>query len=115
LLSEVRTRIGPDLFLSITALVSWCEASNSWLAGLPVDEIVPMAFYMEQATPATFTMLERGGQFGFAGCRGAIGVTVGDDYGRPSARPRKDQRVYFFPQAQWSRDLLSRAEKVFLP
>src|SRR3954454_6305905 len=29
--------------LSMTALVSWCNA-NSWLKGLPVDEIVPMEF-----------------------------------------------------------------------
>lgn len=41
LLSEVRTRIGPDLFLSITALVSWCEASNSWLAGRLLMKLCP--------------------------------------------------------------------------
>jgi hypothetical protein len=116
LLSEVRARIGPEIFLSITALVSWCDTARSWLAGLPVDEIVPMAFYMGRATPATVTMLERGGQFAFAGCRGSIGVASGGRYGTPSARPRKGQRAYFFPAFEkWSPDLVSRAEVGFQP
>jgi len=46
LLADIRDRLGPDMFLSVTALVSWCDTAQSWLAGLPVDEIVPMAFYM---------------------------------------------------------------------
>ena len=114
LLSDVRDRLGPNIFLSVTALVSWCDTAQSWLAGVPVDEIVPMAFYMGQATPAIETMLQRGGQFTFTGCRGSIGVSV--DYGRASAPPHKDQRAYFFPDSQpWSPDLLLRAQKAILP
>jgi hypothetical protein len=122
MLSEVRARIGPDVFLSITALVSWCGTAESWLARLPVDEIVPMAFSMGQATPATVTMLQRGGEFQFAGCRGSVGIEMpvgftasGHDYDL-LVRPRNGQRAYFFPGAQkWSPDLVSRAQKAFLP
>jgi len=123
LLSEVRERIGPDIFLSMTALVSWCGATESWLSGLPVDEIVPMAFAMGQATPTLVTMLQRGGQFQFAGCRPSIGVELPADYAIPPrydydllVRPRGGQRAYFFAGAQkWSPELVSRARKAFLP
>jgi len=107
LLGDVRERLGPDIFLSMTALVSWCQTPRSWLAGLPVDEIVPMAFYMGQATPAITTMLQRGGKFAFAGCRDSIGVQFGA--GTP-IRPRKNQRVYFFAQPKiWSPDTVQAA------
>jgi len=119
LLADIRDRLGPDMFLSITALVSWCDTSQSWLAGLPVDEVVPMAFFMGQATAATLTMLERGGQFAFPGCRASIGIALGDEYGRPSARPRNDQRAYFFPLfpglMPWSPETVKAARKAILP
>ena len=76
LLFEVRQSLGPDVFLSITALASWCEGTKSWLDGLPVDEIVPMAFSMGPTAPAITTMLQRGGEFAFAGCRNSIGVEL---------------------------------------
>jgi hypothetical protein len=76
LLFGVRQRLGPDVFLSITALASWCEDPKSWLAGLPVDEIVPMAFRMGPATGSITTMLNRGGEFSFPGCRNSIGIEL---------------------------------------
>lgn len=116
LLSELRARIAPDVFLSITALVSWCDTPKSWLAGLPVDEIVPMAFHMGQATPATVTRLQRGGEFQFPGCRASIGVDLGEPDNDRFVSPRKDQRAYFFVSGQsWSPDLVSNARKAFLP
>jgi hypothetical protein len=119
LLADIRDRLGPDMFLSITALVSWCDTAQCWLAGLPVDEIVPMAFFMGQATAATVTMLERGGQFAFPGCRASIGIALGDEYGRPSARPRNDQRAYVFPlfpgPMPWSPETVKAARKAILP
>ena len=113
LLGDLRDRLGPDLFLSATALVSWCDSAQSWLSGLPVDEIVPMAFYMGQATPATLTMLQRGGQFQFPGCRTSIGVELAGDL---RVRPRKDQRAYFFPGAEkWSPATVAIARRMVLP
>jgi hypothetical protein len=111
LLGELRERLGPDVFLSVTALVSWCDTEQSWLSGLPVDEIVPMAFSMGQATAAITTLLQRGGQLGFPGCRGSIGVQLGGEF-----RPRKGQRAYFFPGPQrWSPEAVSSARRAILP
>lgn len=116
LLTEVRARLGPKVFLSMTALVSWCDSGQSWMACLPVDEIVPMAFSMGAATPAIMTMLRQGGQFAYTGCRGSIGVEVGNPYGGPPATPRKGQRAYFFPNSQnWTRALLEAARKEIRP
>jgi hypothetical protein len=113
LLGDLRDRLGPHLFLSATALVSWCDTTQSWLSGLPVDEIVPMAFYMGQATPAILTMLQRGDQFQFPGCRTSIGVELA---GALSVRPRKTQRAYFFPGAEkWSPATLAIARRMVLP
>jgi hypothetical protein len=91
LLADVRERIGPKVFLSMTALVSWCESPQSWLAGAPVDEIVPMAFHMGRGEKAVTTLLQRGGQFVFPGCRGSLGLEFGGHI-----RPRQGERTYFF-------------------
>ncbi len=113
LLADVRTRLGPKVFLSITALVSWCDSEQSWLTRLPVDEIVPMAFYMGQSTPAIITLLRSGGQFRFPGCRGSIGVQFGgyDD----SIRPHKAQRAYFFSEKAWSMETVGAADRTIQP
>jgi len=113
LLANLRNQLGPQVFLSITALVSWCEKSESWLNGLPVDEIVPMAFYMGKATPAVTTMLQRGGQFSYPGCRSSIGAQLG--YGTP-INPHEDQRAYFFAQpSRWSPESVRAAKEAILP
>jgi hypothetical protein len=109
LVADVRTRLGPKVFLSITALVSWCDTEQSWLTGLPVDEIVPMAFYMGQSTPAIITLLQSGGQFRFPGCRNSIGVQI-DRYD-DSIRPHKAQRAYFFSEKAWSMETVRAAER----
>jgi hypothetical protein len=46
LLFDLRRQMPPNLPLSITALASWCSYDD-WLAGLPIDEAVPMLFRME--------------------------------------------------------------------
>jgi len=122
LISDVRSRLGEDIFLSITALVSWCDSRQSWLSGLPVDEIVPMAFYMGKPTPAIVTMLQRGGQFAFTGCRSSIGIQLpyerlinfrGTD---STVRPHQNQRAYFFSAPRkWSAETVDDARKAFIP
>ena len=91
-LEDARRRLGPDVFLSITALASWCDA-GSWMKGLPVDEIVPLAFRLGQAEQSVQSRLSRGEGFGFAGCRASIGVES-EGWRPPIAR---GQRVYVFP------------------
>jgi hypothetical protein len=113
LLADVRGRLGPKVFLSITALVSWCDSEQSWLTGLQVDEIVPMAFYMGQSTPAVITLLQSGGQFRFPGCRNSIGVQFGG-YDE-SIRPHKAQRAYFFSEKAWTMETVRAAERTIQP
>lgn len=117
LITDLRTRLGPGMFLSITALVSWCQAADTWLARLPVDEIVPMAFYMGQATPAVTTMLQQGGRFVSPGCRSSIGLEM--EPGRDlnfSIRPHQNQRAYLFPLfSNWSAEMMARAAGAFIP
>ena len=62
-----------------------------------MDEVVPMAFRMGQATQSVVTMLISGGQSPYQACRATIGV----DFFRgqvleDALRPRKGQRGYFF-------------------
>ncbi len=77
LLVNLRSRLPRDTFISITALVSWCMESKSWLAALPVDEYVPMVFDMGTPGDAVLTLLKRGGDFSFPGCRTSLGIQQG--------------------------------------
>ncbi len=113
LLADLRQRLGQRIFISITALVSWCVEDQSWLRGLPVDEIVPMAFYMGQSTPAITTLLDRGGNFGFPGCRKSLGVEM-NGYGG-SAKPRRNERSYFFSEKTWTAETVEAARKAIQP
>jgi hypothetical protein len=107
LLRELRAKLPPGLYLSITALVSWC-GPNSWLDRLPVDEVVPMTFEMGAATAATETLLRTGGSFQNPACRGSIGVSLRD----LPLRPQNFRRTYVFAYEDWTgpltRSVLSR-------
>jgi hypothetical protein len=94
---ELRTKVGTSLFLSITALVSWCGA-NSWLTGLPVDEVVPMTFEMGAASASAETLLRSGGDFENELCRGSIGMAAGDI----SFRRHHYRRIYVFAYEDWT-------------
>ncbi|MGJ5820376.1 DUF3142 domain-containing protein [Paludibaculum fermentans] len=91
LLRDLRARLGPEVFLSITALASWC-GQDSWLQDLPVDEVVPMAFRMGAEDPAWRNMLAAGRDFAAPACRNSLGVTL--DEKLPAIPPR--QRIYIF-------------------
>lgn len=55
LLGDLRRELDPGVFLSMTALISWCSSPRSWLDGLPVDEIVPMDFATTRGFPRRCT------------------------------------------------------------
>jgi len=114
LIHETRRRLGADVFLSMTALVSWCESAGSWMSDLPVDEIVPMAFYMGLESDRIVSFLRSGGQFAFAGCRTSIGAYLAPNAGTSIVRPRNGQRAYFFHNwEKWTPALVREAEKDF--
>jgi hypothetical protein len=91
LLKDVRRRIGPQVFLSMTALVSWCGV-RSWLAGADADEFVAMLFDMGPQRPREGLSREANGlEFPFAGCRKSIGVSINDLMKAPA------RRIYILP------------------
>jgi|HubBroStandDraft_6_1064221.scaffolds.fasta_scaffold142234_2 hypothetical protein len=102
LIGDLRSRIGPGSFLSITVLVSWC-GERSWLKGLPADEFVPMLFSMGPEGPAVFSRLSQGGDFSARECRAAYGLSV--DELRPPQVPGR--RRYFFNPRPWKKQDLS--------
>jgi hypothetical protein len=101
LLHELRTKTPEGLFLSITALVSWCGA-KSWLDALPVDEVVPMTFEMGSATASAETLLRTGGNFENPACRGSIGISMRD----LESRPKNFRRTYVFAYEDWTASLM---------
>ena len=109
-LRRVRSRMPPELPLSITALASWCSYDGSWLHMLPIDEVVPMLFRME---PDRRRIAERSGLRGVEAvadftirepqCLNSAGISTTEAWPRNLA----GKRVYIFPDRGWARDGLA--------
>jgi len=87
------------LTLSITALASWCSYDD-WLAGLPIDEAVPMFFRMEpdrSFAPPDLPQLRIREPL----CATSIGISTHEMYAGSLA----GKRLYFFPDRGWREDL----------
>jgi hypothetical protein len=96
LLEDLRSRLPEAMPLSITALASWCMG-DPWIAGLPVDEAVPMLFQMGTDGPDVFRLLERNRDFHLPVCQLSIGVSTDEPLpGRPAGR-----RTYIFHPRSW--------------
>lgn len=94
-LRGVRAGLPPGVRLSMTALASWCE-NETWLDRAPVDEIVPMLFRMGRGGLRLRAKLAAGGDFGYPGCRTAVGIATDT----PSAIP-PGRRMYIFSPRPW--------------
>lgn len=106
LLRDLRRRLPEDRLLSITALASWCLDDN-WIAGLPIDEAVPMLFRMGQDDGEVRRRLRRGQDFTDRTCRSSVGVST-DEPLPPLARGR---RVYIFHPKSWTRAAAINAQR----
>jgi hypothetical protein len=107
-LRQLRPRMPAGMPLSITALLSWCETTpgTSWLAGLPIDEAVPMFFRLGgSARPGDsklgYPLRERL-------CRGSVGISTDESW--PAIDP--EQRVYLFAPRPWTPDQLAATANV---
>ncbi len=96
LLSDLRTALGPSVYISITVLTSWCE-KGSWIESLPVDEAVPMLFRMGPERARVLTQLSSGVDFGSQVCRTSIGISTDE----PVPQPKSARRVYVFHPGSW--------------
>jgi len=90
LLAGLRRRVPPSMPLSMTALTSWCE-SDTWIAGLPVVEAVPMLFRMGPGERPART-------FRPALCQSSAGVSVDE----PLREPPSAARLYIFNPRPWT-------------
>lgn len=109
LIPELRAKLDPGMFLSVTALASWCE-SGDWLESLAVDEVVPMLFRMGPAGPSIRGCLLNRGQFPSPACRTSIGLDPTEP-GVPALR-KGYKRVYLFMDwRRWTPENLKRMLK----
>ncbi len=107
LLFDLRRKLGTGRFLSITALPSWCNR-GSWLAELPVDEIVPMLFRIGGERRAVITRLERYGSFEEPRCQASIGVSTDEPH---PPLPNRAHTYIFHPKPWTKADVESAIGK----
>ncbi len=75
LITELKKQLPENVPLTTTALASWC-ADDDWLAGLPVDEAVPMIFEMGADDKAIRDFLAKGNDWQEPLCRSSYGVSI---------------------------------------
>ena len=105
LVVAVRQAVGVELPLSITALASWC-AQDRWMAGLPVDEAVPMLFRMGPVN-MPYAGLARSPSTAAAECRGALGTSLDE----PLHVRAAGRRLYVFNAAPWTPASVTQARE----
>jgi hypothetical protein len=91
--------------LSITALTSWCF-DDRWLAGLPIDEAVPMFFRMGRDAGEVHARLARGETIPEPRCRGSAGISLDE----PLPRMPAAQRIWIFNPARWTEETWTLAQ-----
>lgn len=102
LLADLRRELPRSTALSMTALASWCMGDD-WIAGLPVDETVPMLFRMGADDHAIRADLAARGRLDCASCRASVGIAT--DEPLPHARAA---RTYLFTPGPWTRETLAQ-------
>jgi len=101
-LQELRRQLPDSLPLSMTALASWC-IYDDWLAGLPVDEAVPMLFRMD-ADDRRVRRYVAGEDFRPALCRQSLGIATDE----PRPKFPANRRLYIFHPQPWQPDAVQR-------
>lgn len=99
LITKVRKNLSNNLPLSITALVSWCN-KDSWLNGLPVQEIVPMFYELGEDDYIVKNNLVGGDFMDFKNCQKAIGISDKEEF--PDSDLLKGRKIYLFSYSSWT-------------
>lgn len=103
LLKDLRLRLPAGMPLSITALASWCYYDD-WIAGLPVDEAVPMLFRLGIDEREIRTRLAANEDFHEPLCRTSYGLSIDEPW--PALQPGR--RIYVFSPAPWTRSAIAK-------
>lgn len=106
LLMLVRERLPRSMPLSITALASWC-VGDGWLAGVPIQEAVPMLFRMGPINEPYKSIGARPSS-AVTECRGAVGTSLDE----PLMVRRRGRRVYVFNSDPWTAPAVDRARQI---
>ncbi|MGI9035148.1 MAG: hypothetical protein ACR2GD_03805 [Pyrinomonadaceae bacterium] len=109
LVRDLKKLLPADAPLTITALASWC-ASDNWIADLPVDEAVPMAFQMGADDKRIRAFLADGNDWREPLCRRSYGVGLNEPL-QIDFKPNR--RFYLFNSAPggWKAEDLKRFPK----
>lgn len=94
-LARARERL-PSQWISITALASWC-LDDRWTAGLPVDDVVAMAFRLGRDAPAHRRAINALGRWPAADCS-STGVAADE----PGLRPPAHRALFLFSPRPWT-------------
>lgn len=111
MLKDLRNALPAEKGISITALASWCF-DDRWLSSLPVDEVVPMYFYMGADEQIILKRLKKG--FVPYGEHEATGLLANGTVTKAAAVDRKlrsrlcKQRVYLFCARSWTRQAIDQ-------
>ena len=106
LIGDLRGALRSETRISITALASWC-LGDPWIAGLPIDEAVPMLFQMGPDSADVHRVLRAGRDFALEVCRGSVGLSTDE----PLAAMPAGRRVYVFHPRAWTPDAVNDALK----
>ncbi|AEK61250.1 hypothetical protein CFU_1418 [Collimonas fungivorans Ter331] len=93
-----RDALPANVALSITALASWC-VGDAWLADLPADEVVPIAFRMSGDAGRMRDVLNQEGRFPRPECQPSLGLSLDE---QPWPNKLRSQRLYLFNRNAWS-------------
>lgn len=105
LIFELRAALGARVFLSVTALASWCQ-QDRFLTDWPVDEIVPMFYRLGSEGPKLRDDLLRGVDLA-PECRRAHGLYTEE----PMILPPTPRRLYLFSRTAFSEASIERARE----
>ena len=97
MLHDLRRVLPDTIRLSITALASWCLTDN-WLAGLPIDEAVPMLFRMGADRQRVLFHLQTGGDVRCGPTQQSLGMATDE----PLPHMPSGRRRYVFSPRAWS-------------
>jgi hypothetical protein len=102
-LSRVRAGLPQGMTLSITALVSWCAQSDSWLHRLPAHTI-------DAAVPMYFRLGQHAGRWPVREplCAASVGASMDEMATAP--RPLSGQRLYLFAPRPWTPTTIALAQ-----
>jgi Protein of unknown function (DUF3142) len=104
LLSDVRNRLPASIPISMTALASWC-LEDDWIAGLPVDEVIPMLYRMGPDADQITAYISKGGEFASPLSRNSVGLSLDERIVGLAI----GKRVYLFSPKPWTASMLRNA------